>query len=110
MSKIKLENNLEKLNADQVIGFWLTNLDSKDNTHIHTGESRQKAIVIAYDVNECKEDKASRLALVVNEYSEISLQCVDPETKQVTHHKVPPAILNKAIKAMLERIRDDVVE
>lgn len=107
---IELATNLEKLDASEVIGFWLTCPVSKDNTHIHTGEGKQKAIIIAHDVNECKEDKASRLAIVVGEDKKITLQVVNPETKQVTHHEVPPAILNKAIKAMLERVRDDVVE
>ncbi len=107
---IDLATNLEKQDASEVVGFWLTDSATKNNIHIHSGENHQKGVVIGYDVNECKDDKASRLAISVGSDKKITLQSVCPETKQVTHRDVPPAILHKAIKAMLERVRDDVLE
>lgn len=102
--KIELAVDFDAM-PTKIVGYWLTDPKTKNDTHVHTGEGG-KNLTIAHDVDECMEDKASRLAVTVNEDKSITLQVVDKHTKQVTQHVVKPEVLNKELHEMLKRVRD----
>ena len=87
-------------------GAWLQ--QGKNNIHVHTATGTQETdgkpgIVIGYDVNNCADDKASRLALSLTDGSAI-LQVVDPYSKKATQTELSPQIVFDEFKKFLEKL------
>ncbi len=87
-------------------GAWLTL--NTDNVHVHTATGTQETggkpgIVIGYDVDNCKGDNASRLALSLVD-GLATVQVVDPSTKKVTQKEVPASVVYEELKKFLEKL------
>lgn len=84
-------------------GAWLQKGD--DDIHVHTAdlELSKPGVEIGYNVNQCRDDKASRLALSLTSDGAI-LQIVDPETKQVRQVSVPADVVYDELLAVLNRL------
>lgn len=86
---------------DQAQGVWVT--DGKDDVHIYA--SKTTGVVLGHNVNQCTEDKGSRLALVFSTEGTIKLQVIDPATKELKNFDVPKGLVYEQILQTLNKIK-----
>lgn len=89
---------------DQCQGVWVT--DGKDDVHVYA--SKATGVVVGHNVNQCAEDKGSRLALVFSAEGAVKLQVIDPDTKALKQLDVPKAIVYASILKMLNEVKSTV--